>query len=611
MPLPFRRAIAASIRWGGFVFWCLVAGTAQADHWAFQPPNSVALPSQAKDAWAVNPIDAFLLEKLTREDGQASPPAPRAKWLRRLSFDLRGLPPSWEEVFQFQNEAHPQAHERAVDRWLASPSFGERMAQIWLDLARYADTTGYAADRPRTNWLYRDWVVDALNANLPFDQFSIEQLAGDMLPGASESQRIASGFHANAPQALADNIIVEEYRLRGVVDRANVTAQVWLGLTFGCAECHDHKFDPISTREYYQWMAYFNNVPHHGEDWDVEGPLMTVTREIEGRPVAVVARVMEEGPPRETFVHLRGDYRQRGERVHPALPAALARRESRSIKNRLDLARWLVDGSNPLTARVAVNRLWRMVWDLGLVETLEDFGRRGSTPSHPELLDWLAREFVRQGWDQKALLRAILSSAAYRQDSRLASGEKDLANRSYRRGPRHRLSAEELRDSALTLGGSLSRKVGGPSVFPPQPAGVGAFRLELAGEWKTSLGAEAHRRSVYTFWQRMSPFPALAILGTPSREVCVQRRSRMASPMQSLVTWNEPGFHEAVKSFAARILREEPAERLRFAFRESLSREPNPQEEERFTRFLQEEPSTGWELLAAVLMNLEEAQWKE
>ena len=645
------------------------------EHWSFSLPSRPELPGRANNVSEQNPIDRFVQAKLEEfgEVGLAMSPTAEPKvLLRRLSFDLRGLPPSLDEVARFLETPNDVTYAELVDRWLASPRFGEQMALDWLDAARYADTAGHAADAPRTMWLYRNWVIDAFNRNMPFDQFTVDQLAGDMISGATQEQRIATGFHRNSMQALGNNPRKEEYRIKGIVDRLETTGRVWLGLTIACAECHDHKFDPISTEEYYQLFSIFNNVPHLGEKFGVHGPRLEVRSSddqarwdrlerllertsldlssIEDEPAGknegaveelkqtikeakearekimartVVAQVMDELPePRKTFIHIRGNFENPGKRVFPATPSFLPPSPEGQAVNRLSFARWLVDGRNPLTARVMVNRIWAHYFGQGLVPTLDDFGSQGEKPSHPALLDWLAVEFVESGWDMKAIHRLIVSSATYQQSSRRRPELEtmDPENHWLARGPRLRLSGEEIRDNALTVSGLLTERIGGPSVFPLQPKGVGEFRDATAGTWKTSEGEDRYRRSLYTFWQRMSPYPGLTILDAPSRERSCVRRNTTNTPLQALLLMNDPAFVAMAEALAQGVMASADgfAARLNRAFHLVLGRSPEPKESVRFARFNRDLASDGvdadrkrWRSIAQVLLNLDEAITKE
>jgi len=594
-------------------------------HWAYIPPSRPKVPEPGVSG-SRNPIDRFVLRRLERAGKQHRPKADRRALIRRTSFDLIGLPPTAMEVRAFDSDQRASAFERMVDRLFASPHYGEHMAQGWLDNARYADTTGFAADKPRTMWLYRDWVINAFNKNMPFDQFTIEQLAGDMLPESTIEQKIATGFHRNSMQALGNNPRKEEFRIKGIVDRLDTTGRVWLGTTISCAECHDHKYDPITQREYYELFAIFNNVPHLGEKFEIHGPRIEVTRTGHGK---VTAQVMQEMPTRrKTHIHVRGNFQNKGKEVFAGVPKSIGSSGHDEPKNRLEFARWLVNGNNPLVARITVNRIWAHFFGHGIVRTIEDFGSQGAWPSHPDLLDWLAVEFVESGWDVRHIQKLIVMSDTYQQSSKatLADYDEDPHNRLLGRGPRHRLTAEQIRDNALAVSGLLKPKVGGPSVYPEQPSHIGEFRDDTAGEWTTSQGADRHRRSLYTFWQRMYPYPSMQIFDAPSRERCVVRRELSNTPLQALVALNDPVFVETAQAFAKRITSKARTddERLTFAFECALSRLPSSKEQQMFHGLLDRQRARSgtltaetkseldaWTLVASTLLNLDEAISKQ
>jgi len=585
-------------------------------HWSLVPPRRPEVPPVARAAWPRNPIDSFVLAALEAKGLAPAPEAERNTLLRRVSLDLTGLPPSPATVAAFVADPAPDAYERLVDRLMASPDYAERRAQDWLDLARYADTRGYADDKPDHHWPYRDWVVAAIARNQPFDQFTIEQLAGDMLPGATPAQQIATMFHRLAPQAKGETYPVEEYRLKGVVDRVNTTGGVWLGLTVACAECHDHKFDPLSQVEYFRLLALFNSIEHGGQGFQQGGP--TMPWETPGGEKLDLPVMRELPQPRETFVHLRGDFLMPGERVTPGVPEIFGTPPENQPTNRLELARWLVSGRHPLVARVTVNRLWQAAFGAGLVRTPADFGLRGEWPSHPELLDWLACEFVDSGWNMQALHRLIVTSATYRQTARPpeATARIDPDNRLLGWMPRVRLPAEQIRDQALAMADLIQPSVGGPSIFPPQPEGYWEDR-DLPGTWQTSSSEESHRKSLYVYWRRMALHPTLELLDAPARLVCTVQRSTANLPTQALVTLNDPVFVEAAQAFAARILREAPHDdsaRLNHSFALALSRPPTAREREQVLRFIvasrvsanENDEHRVWSGVATVLLNLDE-----
>ncbi|MCI0456630.1 MAG: PSD1 and planctomycete cytochrome C domain-containing protein [Gemmataceae bacterium] len=622
-------------------------GAPWSEHWAFVAPKRPPLPRIANASWPRNALDHFILARLEKENLNPSPEADRVRLIRRVTFDLTGLPPTPAEVDAFLADRSPSAYEKVVDRLLASPHFGERMALDWLDAARFADTHGYHIDSGRDMTRWRDWVIDSFNKNLPFDQFTVEQLAGDLLPNATVEQKVASGFNRNHMINFEGGAIPAEYHAAYIVDRVNTTATVWLGLTVACAQCHDHKYDPISHREFYQLYAFFHNVPENGLDGSkgnaapvLKAPTSEQARKLRELDAAIKetqeklsslqggepggselkarlaklrperaeiekrtpsTMVMQEmSKPRDTFVLIRGEYDKKGEKVQAATPAALPPLPKGAPPNRLGLARWLVDPSHPLTARVAVNRIWQLFFATGLVKTSEDFGSQGEQPSHPELLDWLAVEFMgpsgapqgsatKTPWDVKALVRLIVTSATYRQSSVVRKGllGKDPENRLLARGPRLRLQAEFIRDQALAVSGLLNREIGGASVFPYQPAGLwqelhsrGDSKNWSAQFYTPSKGKDLYRRTMYTFWKRTSPPPTLVTFDAPDRETCTVRRSRTNTPLQALVLMNDPTYVEASRKLAERLMKEADStdERITLAFRLATGRRPEAKE---------------------------------
>jgi hypothetical protein len=566
-------------------------------HWSFQPVPRPRVPS-IRHTWVRNPIDAFILARLEKEGLTPAPEADRVTLLRRLALDLTGLPPTPAEIDAFVRDRRPDAWERQVDRLLASPHYGERWGRHWLDLARYADSNGYSIDSPRTIWPYRDWVIAALNRDLPFDRFTIEQLAGDLLPGSTRDQKVATGFHRNTPINEEGGIDLEQFRVEAVVDRVNTTGAVWLGLTVGCCQCHSHKYDPFTQREYYQLFAFFNTQDEPALPLGIPDP-NPVRRPGKGRELTTMI-LQERKTPRKTHILLGGDFTRPGAEVNPGTPAVLPpllERTDGAVPNRLDLAHWLVHPGNPLTARVTVNRIWGHYFGLGLVETENDFGTRGTPPSHPELLDWLAAEFMdsspgpgEKAWALKSLHRLIVTSATYRQ---LSSTRPDLEttdprNRLFARQARLRLEAEVVRDVALSASGLLDHCIGGPSVYPPQPEGVSQF-TQVERSWKASTGSARYRRGLYTWFGRSAPHPALVTFDAPDAGTACTRRNRSNTPLQALTLLNDSGFMEYTYGLAARILREGPltgSEQVRYAFRLCLGREPSEPEARRLGLFL-------------------------
>jgi mono/diheme cytochrome c family protein len=844
-------------------------------HWAFVTATRPALPEVKDKAWVRNPIDDFVLARLEREGLSPSPEADKETLIRRVSLDLVGLPPTIAEVDAFLADKSGNAYEKVVDRLLASPHYGERWARPWLDLARYADTNGYEKDDRRVAWKFRDWVIDALNKDMSFREFTIEQIAGDLLPNPNTDQLIATGFNRNTLLNQEGGIDQEEQRWYTLVDRVNTTASVWLGITLGCAQCHNHKFDPFTNRDYYQFLAFFDNaqykaqnlgqgegwilepevelptpeqekksrelqaeigqlqkvldtstpqleaaeakweeemkrtaaewtalrpshyvsaggatltlnddlsilaggknpeadtytlqattnrtgitgvrlealndssLPHGGPGRDAEGNFFLSALEVEAAPAdkpqaaqrvafkeaianesqagysaknlvntepgpkgwaiesspaptplirqavlmpdkpfgfasgtlltirlkhemrhasrnvgrfrlsvtsiadpasiarlpARVAPILEIPPAQRTaeqknqlaaayraissllqptrdglaeakkslknlgiltalimrernsevpstYMHIRGSYLAVGEKVTAAVPAVFKPLPKQEVPNRLALAEWLVDDDNPLTARVQVNRFWEALWGHGIVETSEDFGSQGERPTHPELLDWLATEFMRQGWDMKKMIRLMVTSATYRQSSRATPEllERDPYNKLLARGPRFRVEAEMVRDIALEASGLLSPKVGGPSVFPYQPEGVWDL-VYNDDKWVMSEGEARHERGIYTFVRRSAPYPSLTTFDAPSREFCTVRRVRTNTPLQALTTLNDPVFFEAAQALARKIMSDagsDPPAGVVYAFRRCLTRHPKPDELARMLAF--------------------------
>ncbi len=650
-------------------------------HWAYRSPGPVMVP--ASEDGIRNPIDAFVARRLHRQGLDPLGSADRQTLIRRVTLDLLGVPPTPGETDAFLADRRPGAWERLVDRLLASPRYGERWAVPWLDAARFADSNGYQRDGRREAWGWRDWVIGALNDDLPFDRFTIEQLAGDLLPDAATDQRIATGFHRNTMANVEAGVDPEEERVLAVVDRVNTTGTVWLGTTIECAQCHDHKYDPFSQREYYGLFALFNNtrveiqakgskrefagamveLPRAGDDVTraeaasrrvrrlqaerrdlaalLDGEQLEWERLVRGRTEIppwlkralrvshkkrkpqqakrirdhyrdlsrdwkrltgllkraravhdllkpVTTLVMLEMPKgRQTRIFERGDFLAPGETVDPGTPAAwppLPVSTDRPL-NRLDLARWLVDGRNPLTARVVVNRHWAELFGRGLVETIEDFGTRGARPTHPELLDWLATEWVRRQWSLKSLHRLLVTSTTYRRRSD-ADGElraADPENRWYARAARRRLPAELIRDNALAIAGLLSDKMHGPPVFPVQPSGVWNHIGVASNLWKTSRGEDLYRRGVYVYWRRTVPYPSFVSFDAPSREVCTVARSQSNTPLQALTLLNDPVYVEAAAGLARRVHAGggpagSPAGRVETMFRLATGRRPTKAE---------------------------------
>jgi mono/diheme cytochrome c family protein len=630
-------------------------GAAYATHWAFVKPQRPELPSVKNKTWARNATDLFILARLEKEGIAPSPEANAATLLRRASLDVTGLPPTPQERKAFIESKNPHAWEDVVTDLLASPHYGERWGRHWLDLARYADSNGYSIDSPRSIWKYREWVIDAFNRDMPFDQFTLEQIAGDLLPEATVEQKIATGFHRNTQINEEGGIDKEQFRIESIVDRVNTTGSAFLGLTLGCAQCHDHKFDPITQREYYEMFAFLNNAdepdlaigdPEQAEKLkehkekikeledqirEQEKDLARFTNEVK-KAQATLAKLKKSMPkvpstmvmaeraqPRESYVHIKGDFTRHGDIVGPGvLKAVLPLKETMAKTNRVDLARWLVDRENPLTARVLVNRIWLHYFGRGLVETENDFGSQGTPPTHPELLDWLAVELMDHSWSQKHIHRLILNSATYRQSS---NTRPDLANidaNNYllARQNRIRLDAEIVRDVGLAASGLLTDKIGEPSVFPPQPDGVMTLG-QSRREWKASEGPDRYRRGMYTFFWRATPHPSLTVFDAPDAFSACTRRARSNTPLQSLTLLNDRAQFEFAQALAQRLVAEEKSSeaRIRRGFEYCVSRPPTIAEQQRVEQLIaacSAEPETEtWTTVARVLLNLDETITRE
>jgi hypothetical protein len=647
----------------------ITEGAEYETHWAFAAPQRPTPPATENESWIRNPIDRFVLKKLVEVGLKPSPEVERTTLIKRLSIDLTGLPPTPEEIAAFVADKDPLAYEKLVDRLLESRHYGERMALPWLDAARYADSNGFQQDGDTWQWIWRDWVVQALNNDLPFDQFTIWQLAGDLLPNATTEQKIASGFNRNHLLNGEGGAIPEEQRFVVLFDRIDTTATTWLGLTMACAQCHDHKYDPITRRDYYSLLDAFNRVPESGTPQRqsarirVAAPFIEVPSEEnkaklaeleaamkglenEAKPVidaafsawriglfadgepadgkdlsrnltpllrkpeaertaddkksiesqlrsffdnnvkaGVVAKlpqvvkyenarkayeeykgdkiprvmVMSDERPRDTHILDRGEYLQPLEKVSFATPQSLAPLAADAPKNRLGLAQWLVSAEHPLTARVQVNRMWQHFFGAGLVKTAEDFGVQSEYPLHKELLDWLAIEFREGGWSMKKMHRLIVTSATYRQSSRMTEQhrQKDLENRLLARASRFRMPSLLLRDWALATSGLIDTRIGGAPVYPYQPDAVWeplAITKERDFTYPTSTGKDLYRRSLYTFWRR-TVGPA-NMFDASNRQTCRVRLATTSTPLHALTTLNDPTWVEAARVLAERTLKE-------------------------------------------------------
>lgn len=575
----------------------ILQGAKYEKHWAFTTPRQSQLPEVEDKKWVKNEIDNFILYKLSQKGLKPNDEAEKERLLKRICLDITGLPPSLEMMDGFLGDTSPDAYEKMVDRLLADPAYGEKMAVHWLDLARYADSHGYQDDNLRTQWPWRDWVIHAFNENLPYDKFVSWQLAGDLLPNVTKEQLLATGFNRNHKITEEGGVIEEEYRIEYVTDRTNTFGRALIGVTLECAHCHDHKYDPFSQKEYYQVFAFFNNIQERGLESTVGGPetyakkpLMEIRNEdlkgilkfINKQDTShlIVSVMGDSDKVRPTYILNRGQYDSHGDSVEPGTPKAILSFDGFQ-KNRLGLAAWLFDKRNPLTARVFVNQLWQEVFGRGIVRTSSDFGMQGDLPSHPELLDWLAVDFVNHGWDIKYLLKKMVMSATYRQSS-VISPEKlkvDPENIYLARGPRFRIPAEFVRDMVLSSSGLLVKTIGGPSVKIYQPDGLWEASTSGRGILASYIqdhGDSLYRRGLYTFIKRTLPPPSMMIFDASNRDQCEVKRSKTNTPLQALIMLNDPAVLEASRVLAANLLKGNGSDKDKItrAFRRIICRMP-------------------------------------
>lgn len=688
-------------------------------HWSYVKPQRPALPQVKNTSWAKSPIDHFVLAKLEAAGLEPSPAATPEKLLRRVHFDLIGLPPTPEEVNAFVADPSPEHYRRIVDQLLARPQFGERWARPWLDLARYADSHGFQRDDLREIWAYRDWVIQAMNDDMPFDRFTVEQIAGDLLPDATESTRIATGFHRCAPTNVEAGSLPEETRIEQIIDRVNTTGAVWLGTTLECCQCHDHKYDPFPMKDYYRMLAFFNStkreadrtnpkqpssIAFQGPSMDLADPqkeerrkqletqqarvkekqtqrrdeleadLKTWVTSIDveamksvpepvkkamakepekwtekeektlldfcveqdgssqklGKQLNKIERDLKAAQPDTTLVMIeleemrptqifeRGNYQTPGQLVEPGTPQTLHAMPD-GPGNRLTLAHWLASNENPLVARVVVNRWWAELFGQGIVATEEDFGIKGESPTHPQLLDWLAVEFMENGWSRKKLLREIVLTATYKQSSHLTEQllEQDDQNKLLARGPRLRMDAEMIRDNALAISGLISLKQFGPPIRPYQPDGIWTKVGGQKYNYQVSPGSEQHRRGIYVVLKRGSPYPSFINFDATSRLACTVQRSRTNTPLQALTLLNDPVYVEAAQALATRIqteTKDRPLdEQLQYAFQLCTARKPNESELATLLNLFEAsgDNDKAWSNIATALMNLHETITKD
>jgi hypothetical protein len=572
-------------------------------HWAFVPPAKTETPKISDPEWSNNEIDNFVMAKLDHLGLKPNEPAEKMILLKRLSLDLTGLPPTEELMQSYAADNSEDATEKIIDRLLDSPTFGERMAVLWMDISRYSDSYGYQDDNIRTQWPYRDWVIHAFNKNLPYDEFITWQLAGDLLPNANKEQILATAFNRNHKYTEEGGVIPEEYRVEYILDKTNTFSKAILGMTVECAQCHDHKYDPISQENYFQMYAFFNNTPEKGYEGDVsiskpaKHPIMWVENEdLDGildfvnhqDTSRIMVSVMEDYKDtlRKTYILDRGVYDQPTREVRPSTPDAILEfDENKFAKNRLGLAKWTFSDENPLTARVFANLMWQEFFGTGIVRSAGDFGMQGKLPTHPELLDWLAVDFRESGWDVKHLVKMIVSSATYQQAATVNKKEMEVDPDNFylARYPRIRLNAEHIRDMILASSGLLSKEIGGPSVKPYQPEGLWeaatSGRGELA-EYRQDDGNDLYRRGLYTFIKLTSPPPKPIIFDGSNRDVCEVTRNRTNTPLQALAMLNDPLVLEASRVLANNLISEGKSdeEAIKEAFVRILCRAPKEEE---------------------------------
>ena len=571
-------------------------------HWAFIPPRKQTLPVVDNKDRAKNELDYFILRKLDEKRLTPNEEADQERLLKRVSLDITGLLPSLEMMDKLQNDNSATRYEKIVDELLSTPQYGEKMAAHWLDLARYADSYGYQDDNIRTQWPWRDWVIHAFNKNLPYDQFLTWQIAGDMLPSATKEQILATGFFRNHKYTEEGGVIPEEYRIEYLVDKVKTFGKGIQGITIECAQCHDHKYDPFKQKDYYSLLAFFNNTKEKGYEGDVsvsqpaKYPILTIgdeeikdilsfiNKKDTGR---MTVSVLAEDTLRKTYLLNRGVYDKPGEEVFPAaIPAVMKFDENKYSSNRIGLAQWTTDKQNPLTARVFVNQIWQEFFGRGLVKTSGDFGMQGELPSHPELLDWLAADFMENGWNIKRLIKQLVMSATYRQSVKTSDEKqkKDPDNIYLSRGPRNRLSAEYIRDIVLGSSGLLVKTIGGPSVKPYQPKGLWESATSGRGvlaTYKQDKGDDLYRRGLYTFIKLTIPPPSMILFDASNRDQCEVKRSKTNTPLQALIMMNDPTILEASRVLAQQLMSEQlsAAEKIKKAFRLIICRKASAKEE--------------------------------
>jgi len=579
-------------------------GAVYKPHWAFTAPVKPEVPQQEEVKWGNNDIDKFVLDRMLKSGFEPNPEADKNRLLRRVSLDLTGLPPDDKVMEKYLKDTSEHAYERLVDDLLASPAYGELMALHWMDVARYADSYGYQDDDIRTQWPWRDWVIHAFNENMPYDQFVTWQLAGDLLPNPTKEQILATAFNRNHKITEEGGVVEEEYRVAYGLDKTNTYAKGILGITMECAQCHDHKYDPFTQKNYYGMYAFFNNSLEKGLEGLVNSgpsktPRITVTQEDrkgilnfinqwDDQEEVSVSVMGERDSVRPTYILDRGVYDSPKERVYPQTPEAVLPFDStKYVSNRLGLAQWTFSNKNPLTSRVFVNQMWAMVFGRGLVASVADFGNQGDLPSHPELLDWIAIDFQTNGWDMKRLMKQLVMTATYKQSSEISKKhlEKDPDNIYLARAKRIRLPAQMIRDQVLATSGLLNKTIGGPSIKPYQPDGIWEVSSSGRGalaQYVQDHGKDLYRRGLYVFFKLTLPPPNMLIFDSSNRDACEVQRQRTNTPLQALVMMNDPAILEASRIYSTKLISESPNEKqadyINKAFKRVLCRDASEKE---------------------------------
>jgi hypothetical protein len=605
-------------------------GAAYAPHWSFVSLKPVPVPEVDDNGWSENEIDNFIFQKQSEHGFQPNEAADKESLLKRLSYDLTGLPPDLEMMDAFLEESDADFYGKMVDQLLNSPAYGEKMAVYWMDIARFADSHGFQDDSYRSQWPWRDWVIHAFNTNMPYDQFITWQLAGDLLPNPTKEQLLATGFNRNHKITEEGGIVDEEYRVMYVTDRTNTFGKALMGITMECATCHDHKYDPISQKDYYSLYSFFNNIKERGIESVVGGPetyakrpLMEITDEDVNSILSfvnktdttrlIVSVMGELEETRTSYVLERGSYEAHGEEVTPLMPESILSFDPAYEKNRLGLAKWLFDKKNPLTARVFVNQIWQEIFGLGIVSTPGDFGMQGELPSHPELLDWLALDFMKNDWNIKRLVKLMVTSATYKQ-SAVISEEKmsrDPENIYLTRAPRDRLKAEFIRNMILASSGLLNKTVGGPSVKHYQPPGLWEGATSGRGilsVYKQDHGEDLYRRGLYTFIKRTVPPPSMTLFDGSNRDQCEVERLITNTPLQALIMLNDPTMLEAARVLAADLLNEDSGteEKIQKAFRSIVCRYPEEKEMKVLNNYYEDQLNSITDKVATDLLDVGE-----